>query len=132
MSMWMWKRLIGLALSLSLVLFSGCGPAEVRAPDSDIGAAKTLLTHSLEQWKAGMKAEDLRSATPPIYFGDDALVKGTKLKDFKIVSEGEMYVSNVKFSVELQFEDGDGAGGRQRSVEYLVTTVPAQTIARLE
>lgn len=114
------------------LLIGGCGPSEVRAPDSDINEARELLSNSLELWKSGKKAEDLRSLNPPVYFADDQLAKGAKLKDFRILTNGEMYVTNVKFEVELQFNGADGQEDRQRKIEYLVTTVPAKTISRLE
>ncbi len=126
------KHFVGVCLIVFCLIFTGCGPREVRAPESDVEAAKALLTQSLEQWKAGKRAEDLRSATPPVFFADDSLAKGVKLRDFRILSNGEMYVTNVKFEVELQFEGSAGETGRQSSIEYLVTTVPAQTISRLE
>jgi hypothetical protein len=125
-------RVARIGLVSILATLSGCGPSEVRAPDSDIESAKALLSRSLEQWKAGKTAEEFRALAPPIYFLDEAMKSGAKLKDFRILSNGEMYVSNVKFEVELQFEGSVGEEGRQRSIQYLVTTVPQQTIGRLE
>lgn len=117
---------------LLVVVTIGCGPSAVRAPASDIDAAKTLLANSLEQWRSGKSFNDLSSSDPPIFFQDETFRQGAKLREFRILSSGEMYVTNVKFEVELQFAASDGQDGRQSKIEYLVTTVPAQTIARLE
>ncbi len=123
--------LLFVACAVTSLTSSGCGPSEVRAPKSDIEQAKVVLQDALEHWKAGKTADELRSATPPVYFADDAFAKKTGLSSYKILSSGEMYVTNVKFSVQLQLE-GTGQSPREVSVDYLVTTAPALTITRQE
>lgn len=124
---------LAVVLLWSLCLISGgCAPSGVRAPASDIEMARDLLIRSLEQWRAGTLVGDLLKESPPIYFSDDAYVKGIRLLEFKLKTSGEMYVTNVKFDVELSLAETSGGAARETSITYLVTTTPALTISRLE
>jgi hypothetical protein len=132
MSTRLFTSIHGIYFLLLLLSTIGCGPTAVRAPASDVDAAKLLLENSLDQWKSGKTFGELNSSTPPVYFQDESFRTGTKLRGYRILSAGEMYVTNVKFEVELEFDGAENEESRKRKLEYLVTTVPAQTIARLE
>jgi hypothetical protein len=112
------------ALSMATALLVGCNSAP-RVPVSDLAAAQDLLEESLNAWKEGKSVEDLRNQTPPVYVAEDGWLRGNALTEFSIDGAGEMYGSNARFTVTLK---NNTRGSSQ--VRYLVTTVPALTIAK--
>ncbi len=118
-----------IVVMLLLTSLIGCGPNA--APMSDKDAAKQLLDVTFQAWKSGQSVADMRAQSPPVYVAEELWNNGFKLTDFKVRGEAEMYGSNVRFQVALV---GIGKNGEaiNKPMEYLVTTVPAQTIARVD
>lgn len=116
-------------IATTMLMSIGCGPAAV--PMSDPDAAKELLGSSLEAWKTGKSVADMRQLTPPVYVAEELWISGFKLQDFLIQGEGEMYGPNVRLNVTLTGSNKGGAVGK-KELQYLVTTTPACTIARVD
>lgn len=112
-----------------LTIAAGCGSAKV--PVSDIQQARSLTEKLLDQWKSGVKVDDLPKLSPPIYVSEDLWANQAKLTEFKILGDGEMLGTNVRFTISLKCT---GKGGKisERSFNYLVTTTPALTFFREE
>lgn len=115
------------AAMLLLPFASGC--TTDRVPASDPELARELLSQVLANWKAGRSVDELRESTPPIFVSDDLWQPSFELQEFTILGPGERYGTNVRLRAKLR-----GVGEKNKSVEtevrYLVTTVPAITIAR--
>lgn len=112
-----------------MLMLIGCGGSSV--PMSDPAAAKQLLESSLEAWKTGKSVADMRQLTPPVYVAEELWSSGFELQDFLIQGEGEMYGPNVRLNVTLTGSNKGRAVGK-RQLQYLVTTAPACTIARVD
>lgn len=119
-------RPLCLALALALPI-TGC--RSDRVPVTEIGDAHRLLEATLQAWGDGESCDHQRTRQPPVYVADDWWTSGYSLRGFEVEDTGEQVGTNVRFRVRL---DGLTADGQpvSRSVSYLVTTVPAQTIAR--
>lgn len=126
LSQYLRSVLVMLAVCVPL---NGCGRRV--AETTDIESAKAALTLALEAWKSGDSVEQLKSLSPPVYVADEQWQDGTQLLDYALSNEGTQYGPNVKFQVELTITIEKKREQRTR-VEYLVTTKPATTIARLE
>lgn len=113
----------------TMLTLIGCGRASV--PMSDPDAAKQLLGSSLEAWKTGKSVADMRQLTPPVYVAEELWGGGFELHNFLIQGEGEMYGPNVRLNVMLTGSSKGGAVSK-KELQYLVTTAPACTIARVD
>jgi len=114
---------------LFFTLVAGCG--RTGPAISDVAAATELLQASFESWKSGGTVASLRQASPPVYVAEEMWDDGFVLSDFTIDGNGEMYGTNVRFSVTLNGKDKRGSTV-SRQLKYLVTTTPALTIARAD
>ena len=123
------KTALLLASAACLLLQLGCTPST--APISDAGRAKDILQSSLDAWKSGASIEDSRKGNPPIYITEDFWRNGSKLREYKLVGESEELGSNIRFKVDLKCTNKTGKA-IDKTVRYLVTTVPALTIVREE
>ena len=122
-------RLVVLGQSLALTIaVAGCAGNSTAEP-SDVSEAVALVQQSLGRWQADETPGDLREYDPPIYVADDDWYQGSQLRRYSIVGTGEKHGTNVRVTVDLEISD---AAGRvhQKNIQYLVTTVPALTIAR--
>jgi hypothetical protein len=111
-------------IGVSLLLLVGCDHG-LQVPPSDVATARVLLDQSLRSWSEGKTVEDLRNQTPPVFVAEDNWLRGSALSKYSIDDAGELYGSNARFNVTLQMET-EGS----KTVRYLVTTVPALTIAK--
>lgn len=115
----------------SLLLFAlsmlGCGPRSM--PVSDVDKATVLMTKTLDAWKAGETLDEQRKQSPPVYVADELWLNGAQLKEYSLNGPGEVFGTNVRFKVKLKLIDSKGAG-KERELKYLVSTTPANTIAR--
>lgn len=123
------KAVLFLASMTCVLLQLGCTPST--APMSDAGRAKELLQSALDAWQSGASIEDSRKANPPVYVTEDFWRNGSKLREYKLVGESEVLGSNIRFKVDLRCTNKAGKA-MDKSVRYLVTTVPALTIVREE
>jgi hypothetical protein len=114
---------------VGFTMATGCGPAKV--PLSDSQQARMLAEKLLDQWKMGVKMDELAKQTPPVYVSEDLWKKEAKLTEFKFLDDGEMLGPNVRFKISLKCTGKDGKV-TQRSFNYLVTTTPALTFFREE
>lgn len=115
-------------LPLLITVTGGCSGNSTAGP-SDVSQAVALVQQSLGHWKAGETLQDLRESDPPVYVADDDWHQGSRLHHFSIVGAGEKHGTNVRVTVDLETSDATGRV-REQNVKYLVTTVPALTIAR--
>ena len=114
---------------LGFMMATGCEPSKV--PLSDSQQARTLAETILDQWKLGVKMDELTKQTPPVYVSEDLWKKEATLTEFKFLDDGEMLGPNVRFKISLKCIGKDGKV-TQRSFNYLVTTTPALTFFREE
>ncbi len=114
---------------ISMATMCGCGPVPV--PVSDPALAKQLLEETLENWKAGESWDSLQKKTQPVYVTEDLWRARCRLTNFSVLGEGELMASNIRFRVQLKCTSLTGKT-TDRTVNYLVTTKPALTIAREE
>jgi hypothetical protein len=106
----------------------GCGDKPLpmaTTPDK----AKAALTTTLDAWKAGKTADDLKGLTPPIYFKDGDFTKGRKLTDYTIEGDGSPLGTGMRYDVTLTFAD-DGKGKKNAKIAYRVVTDPNTAIYR--
>jgi hypothetical protein len=115
-------------LVIPILITTGCFRAS-RVEASDAGAASTLITSTFQQWKSGRTIDDLRNADPPVYVADDFWLRGYQLTDFSVENPAEVHGTNVRLGIKLRLVDLKGKE-ITHSVNYLVTTTPAMTIAR--
>lgn len=90
-----------------------------------------MLEDSLRAWKDGKTPGDLRNVDPPIYFSEELWESGAELVEFSIVDQGAHIGTNVCFEVLVKTKLTTGKQQTQ-SLNYVITTQPAQTIARLD
>lgn len=121
-----WRCLV-LWLSFAAGISVGCGPPEV--PQSDIHQSRQLLIETLDAWVAGETLDAQRAKDPPVYVAEDLWFGKTSLNRYELNGDGEQAGTNVRFRVTLHCGGGNSRS-KPRKVYYLVTTVPAQTIAR--
>lgn len=114
---------------LMAMLPIGCGLKEV--PVSDVSQAEVLMREVLVEWKSGNHVEALREQSPPIFVSDESWNGEQQLEEFELLGDGRRVGTNVQFRVRMKCV---GAHGRksERIVEYIVTTQPARTIARVD
>lgn len=113
------KRVTSLALSLLLILVSGCGGggSSVSSYRPTGQSAKDALTKALDAWKSGReKPGTIDSTKPAIQIQDQVWDSGRKLKDFQIGEEKPSTDGPTRFAVKLTF-DGDPA---HEDAEYVV------------
>ena len=116
-------------VALLLIGTLGCSPGKL--PVSDISQARTMLEDSLRSWKNGKTPGDLRNADPPIYFSEELWENGSELVEYSIADQGSHIGANVRFEVLLKTKLTSGKQQTQ-TVKYVITTQPAQTVARLD
>lgn len=122
----MTRRLALLLLPAAALAAAGCGGdppplAMTATPES----ARPALEGALAAWKAGKSADDLKAASPPVYFNDPDLNRGRKLAAFTLTDAGSAVGTGVRFGVTLTLDDK-----RTRTVNYRVSTTPAISIYR--
>jgi hypothetical protein len=121
----LWVALIAMTLILQS---SGCQRTPVLKV-SDADAATQVITDTFQQWQSGRTVDDLRNAQPPVYVADDLWVRGYQLKDFSVEQPAETHGTNIRLRMKLWLVDLKGKESTH-SINYLVTTTPAVTIAR--
>lgn len=124
-----YTKVLVLPVLFCCLLSAGCGRAPV--PPSDSKQALELVDKLMGQWKSGATVEELAKMTPPTYVSEALWKGGAKLKDYKVVGEGEMLGPNVRFKISLKYTGQNGTVA-ERSFNYLVTTTPALTFHREE
>lgn len=115
----------------SMILFCFAGCRQAPPPKSDRGEARTILEKALSAWSAGESAAKMRAADPPIYTAEELWESGRELVEYSILDEGQFVGSNVCFQVSLKVKSENGQT-QTKTMKYLVTSTPAQTIARLD
>jgi len=114
---------------VGLLIFNmGCSPRNT-ADKSDIQLAADVLQKSLQKWKDGANIAHLRSQNPPVFVSEELWLSGHSLDSFTIDLPGEMFGTNVRFTVTT-ITLSPKSKPIQRKLKYLVTTTPAFTIAR--
>jgi hypothetical protein len=121
-------RCSGCLLALGITILLGCGGRPTVAV-SDPSAARRLLDETLQAWQSGKTVEELRQSNPPVYVAEDLWQQGRRLEDFAIDGAGEVFGTNIRLGVTLRTIDAKGKPAN-RHLTYLVTTTPANTIAR--
>jgi hypothetical protein len=122
-------QLLVALIAMTLILqSSGCHRTTV-VKVSDANAATQVITDTFQQWKSGSTVDDLRNAQPPVYVADDSWVRGYQLKDFSVEKPAETHGTNIRLRMKLRLVDLKGKESTH-SINYLVTTTPAVTIAR--
>jgi hypothetical protein len=107
---------------------TGCDRASaVKA--SDPNAATQVITDTFKQWQAGSTIDDLRNAQPPVYVADDYWFRGYQLNEFSVEKPAETHGTNIRLRMKLRLVDTKGKESTH-SINYLITTTPAVTIAR--
>jgi hypothetical protein len=96
---------------------------------SDANAATRVITDTFQQWQSGSTVDDLRNAQPPVYVADDFWIRGYQLRDFSVEKPAETHGTNIRLRMKLRLVDLKGKESAH-SINYLVTTTPAVTIAR--
>lgn len=119
--------LVVVSLLTGMPAIAGCRAPVVET--SDANAANEIVISTFQQWKSGRTIDDLRNAQPPIYVAEDLWFRGYQLKDFSVERPAEVHGTNIRFGMKLRLVDLKGKESSQ-SVNYLVTTTPAVTIAR--
>lgn len=107
-----------LALSLAVLLMSGCGGGSSESSYRPTGkSAKDALSAALSVWKSGQaKPATIESSRPVIQIQDRVWDSGKKLKDFEIGVEKPSTDGPTRFQVKLTL-DGEAA---TEEVEYVV------------
>ena len=117
-------------LCFALIAFiAGCSRTTV--PVSDVDAATKLVETSFAAWQSGRTVADLREAQPPVYVAEELWSPTFKLARFSIDGPGTLDGSNVRVPVTIEGADASGKPVRRQMI-YIVTTTPAQTIARAD
>ncbi len=117
-----------LVANTSILQATGCDRASaVKA--SDANAATQVITDTFKQWQAGSTIDDLRDARPPVYVADDYWFRGYQLNAFSVEKPAETHGTNIRLRMKLRLVDTKGKESTH-SINYLVTTTPAVTIAR--
>ncbi len=98
---------------------------------SDVDAAINLVETSFAAWQSGRTVADLREAQPPVYVAEELWSPTFKLTRFAIDGPGTLDGSNVRVPVTIEGADASGKPVRRQMI-YIVTTTPAQTIARAD
>jgi hypothetical protein len=126
-----WPRFSCLLCALC-TLFAVCGPGCSRgfknAPVNAPKARETLRT-ALESWKKGDKDDALQSAAPPIYVIDMDWRAGARLRDYRIVNDGEEKDAHLFCPVKLTLQY---AGGKEVTTEvtFVIATAPNLAVSR--
>jgi len=119
---------VSLVVLIAWAASAGCGNGD-RVPPSDVAAAEALVQESFTAWQAGSPVRELANGRPPVYVADDWWHAGFELDDFQIEGNGELVGTNVRVTVTLN--GTHPKLGKQRITQpFLVTTIPALTIAR--
>lgn len=105
----------------------GCSGPQV--PISDKAQAKKVAEQVLDAWKSGSAMDEMKDLSPPIIVSEDLWRKNVILNAYSFNGEGSMLGPNVRFEIQLKYNDG---GGRdvERAFAYLVTTTPVITFFR--
>lgn len=128
------NRRVALLIGLVVVAVIGLAVLSSRSPvvpDSDVIAAEELLRRTLQDLLAGSSLDDLKTQTLPVYVADELWLSQFQLKEFSIEGPGVVKGTNVCFEVTLIGVDAKNRS-LTRDTKYVVTTVPAQTIAKVD
>ncbi len=117
-----------LCLSLAAIVV-GCSRPSI--PVSDVEGAQRLVEASFTAWQNGKSVADMREGQPPVYVAEELWSPSFKLERFSIDGPGTVDGTNVRMPVTIEGADAAGKPVR-RSMVYIVTTTPAQTIARAD
>jgi hypothetical protein len=120
------RRIIVLAVVLGLTGCSSKPPSMAGTPES----SRATLVAALDGWKAGQTSKDLSSQSPPLYFVDDDLNRGTKLLDHRIEGEGKPVGTGYSYVVVLTLQDGAEGRTLTRKVAYTAVTEPKLAVTR--
>jgi hypothetical protein len=84
---------------------------------------------ALESWKTGDKEDALQRAEPPVYVIDMDWRAGVKLKDYRIVNDGEEKDAHLFCPVKLTLQY---SGGKEVTTEvtYVIATAPNLVVSR--
>lgn len=115
-------------LPLFALVIVGCGDGTMPMATTP-EKAKTALVATLDAWKAGKTADDLKKQSPPIYFVDSDFTRGRKLAEYKIEGDGNPMGTGISYEVTLTFGD-DGKGRGSAKVAYRVVTDPNTSVSR--
>lgn len=119
-----WKC-VPFCLLLLILPTIGCGKG--LPPTADATRAREGLVVALDTWQKGEKLDDLQRRSPPIYFKDLSLMKGSKLMKYEVAPELSPKGQSLLCSVTLYLQDEDGKERERKSV-YCIDTHPAIVI----
>lgn len=125
------KRVIGVIGGLAgTLILMGCssGPVEL-AGDKD--GAQTVLSTTLDAWKAGQKPDDLKNEKPAVYVADEDWQAGSTLKAYEVTGTPMETGGHWRVSVLLTLS-ANGQPEMQKDVAYAVTLAPAVTVLRAD
>lgn len=115
-------------LLLTLNCLLGCGRVTNMVSDDKLKEYETLLSTSLDAWKAG-KAKQLDKGDNPIRFVDDDAVAGLKLTDYQIKTAVRKNLPFQTFQVQLDLRDLKNRD-LSRPAVYQVTLAPRPAVLR--
>jgi len=110
-----------------IAIAQGCSQPK-NAPVDPPKARQTLVT-ALDNWKSGAQVDALQRSSPPIYVVDSEWKSGAKLKDYRLINEGQKMDANLFCPVELTVVLPDGKE-MVREVTYMISTAPNLTVSR--
>lgn len=122
------RKLFGMIFLCFLASWTGCGRRV--PPVSDVEQATTLIKQTFDDWKAGASLAAQRDKSPPVYVAEELWLNGTKLEEYTLNGPGELFGTNVRFNISLKCLGAASTKPTTRQLSYLVTTIPACTIAR--
>lgn len=117
------------ALLLGVALISGCGEGLSTADPVDPAIAVQALKTTLDTWKSGGTAADLRQRDPEIVAQDMSWVQGVRLLDYQVLDDQKAVDANLYCNVRLRLSNASGKP-TEKSVVYIVGTDPVLTVFR--
>lgn len=118
-----------LLMGCAIMFACGCSGARVAPPPSDPSAAKSALERALNVWKSGEQITALRQSPEPCIVRDEDWEAGRVLKNFTLQPNGESFISDVRWMVQLEVTDAQG-NLTSKSVRYTISLNPSCTIMR--
>jgi hypothetical protein len=111
-----------------MIVGQGCTGASVAEP-VEPAKARDALRATLDAWKSGSQADDLKSHPMAIVARDMDWQAGWKLLDYELQGEGKAVDANLLCRVTLELADPQGAR-KKEDVQYVVGTSPVVTVFR--
>jgi hypothetical protein len=94
-------------------------------------SSRAALVAALDGWKQGRTFQDLAGRSPPLYFRDDDLNRGSKLLDYQVEGDGRPLGTGYSYVVSLTVQDKAGARPPARKrVAYTAMTEPNTAVSR--